>query len=322
MLGRVALLHYEYGLTHQEIGDMLGLSRVKVTRMLADARTSGLVEIRVHSDERPFLALEAELVSTYGLSAAWVAPTGNSPQRSRDALAAAAAQCLTGVLSAATRVAIGTSASLAVIPPHLPLNGDSTVEFIPLLGSRAGFANPVNPHELALAFGSRFAGRVRSLPAPLLAASASAAAVVRAEPAVAQTLDLAAAAGVLLVGIGGTAAGSGLLVGALTEDEYAEICGAGAVGDLSARFFDRDGQAVTCGIDDRIIGLTLAQLTAIPTRVAVAAGAVKINAIAVALTAGLINVLVTDAASATALLERSRLLASLPAAGSRPLSLG
>ena len=34
VIGKAARLHYEYGLTHQEVADVLHVSRVKVTRLL------------------------------------------------------------------------------------------------------------------------------------------------------------------------------------------------------------------------------------------------------------------------------------------------
>ena len=76
MVGRVARLYYEHGLTHAEIASMLDVSRIKVTRMLADARRRGIVEITVHSDERPFADLEEALVERFGLQSAWVSPSG------------------------------------------------------------------------------------------------------------------------------------------------------------------------------------------------------------------------------------------------------
>jgi hypothetical protein len=61
MLGRAARLHYQHGYTHQQIAETLGVSRVKVTRMLAEARRTGIVEIRIHSDETIFTDLEVAL---------------------------------------------------------------------------------------------------------------------------------------------------------------------------------------------------------------------------------------------------------------------
>ena len=47
LLTRVAYLYYERGLRQKEIADLLGFSRSKVSRLLAEARNCGVVEVRV-----------------------------------------------------------------------------------------------------------------------------------------------------------------------------------------------------------------------------------------------------------------------------------
>ncbi|MFE7046734.1 sugar-binding domain-containing protein, partial [Streptomyces atratus] len=93
-----------------------------------------------------------------------------------------------------------------------------------------------------------------------------------------------------------------LLVQGLSAAELAGIRERGAVGDISGRFFDADGAAVPGEVDERLIGLSLEQLRAVPVRIGVARGADKRRALAVALRHGLINVLVTDVSTAETLL--------------------
>src|SRR6056297_2688570 len=98
MLGRVARLHYEHGFTHQQIADTLGLSRVKVTRLLAEARRIGIVEIRIHSDESIFTDLEVALTQRYALRQAWVAPTFGSRERLLQSIGTVGATALRSAL--------------------------------------------------------------------------------------------------------------------------------------------------------------------------------------------------------------------------------
>ena len=53
---------------------MLGISRVKVTRLLARAREIGMVQITVNSDASPYALLETQLVQRFGLDEAVVVP--------------------------------------------------------------------------------------------------------------------------------------------------------------------------------------------------------------------------------------------------------
>ena len=81
-----ARLHYEHGLTHQEVADEFGLSRIKVTRLLAQARATGVVEIRINAPEEPFADLADRLCERYRLSTVWIAPTLPDAARATTAL--------------------------------------------------------------------------------------------------------------------------------------------------------------------------------------------------------------------------------------------
>ncbi|MFI1014815.1 sugar-binding transcriptional regulator [Streptomyces sp. NPDC020965] len=301
-LGKIARLYYEHGLTHQEIADLCGLSRIKVTRLLAEARRVGIVEITVHSQDHLFVGLESALAHAYPLRQAWVGPSFEDEARAAHSLGALAADCVGAFLDEGTTIAVGLSGSVASIPEHLRRTAAADVNFVPLTGSKGGISRAASSHELALAFAAATGGHAYHLPAPLLARTTRAAQVWREDPAVQETLERAVSADVLIAGIGGTTADAGLLVQGLSAAELAGIRERGGVGDISGRFFDADGAAVPGEVDERLIGLSLEQLRAVPVRIGVARGAAKREALEVALRQGLVNVLVTDVGTAEELL--------------------
>ena len=304
MLGRVASLHYTHGLTHQKIADLLGLSRVQVTRLLARAVREGIVEIRVHSDESIFPDLQMALTEKFGLKQAWVSPAFENDAKSMESLGAVAAQCLVSLLKPKDVVAVGLSVTLEHMIPHLP-KMQSGVTFVPALGSRPGGALSVNPHEIASELAEKLGGLTRPLPAPFVRVSEESADMMRREPDVAATLDLARQASVGLYGLGGTQKGSGPLIGAIAPSgELENLTKKGAVGDISGVYFDTEGHYVPSSIEKRIIGLSLDEILAIPTRMIVAGGEKKLDAIAAASKSGIVTILVTDQRTAERLLDR------------------
>ena len=48
LLARVSSMFYEQDLTQSEIGEKLGLSRVKIYRLLKEAKEEGVVQITIH----------------------------------------------------------------------------------------------------------------------------------------------------------------------------------------------------------------------------------------------------------------------------------
>jgi len=302
LLGKVARLHYDHGLTHHEVAELLGLSRVKVTRLLAEARRTGVVDITVHSDEHLFLDLETQLVERFGLLRAWVGPSF-SDDRAAGSLGALGAQCLSALITPEVRaVTVGFSKSVAQALAQMPALQRQDVGFIPATGTPAGLASSGSGVKLTLGFADALGGHSYHLPAPLLASTPAIADVLRGE-AVQDVLDRSARADLLIAGMGAMGADSRMLINALSDQDLAALTAAGAVGDLCARFFDENGRAVPSHVDQRLIGLSLDELTAIPNRVVIASGAGKVGALRAALTGGLINTLVTDTSTAEALIN-------------------
>lgn len=305
-LGRVARLYYEHGLTQVEIAELLSVSRIKVTRTLAEARREGIVEITVHSDAPAFGELEQQLVSELGLRHAWIAPAiepGGSPSIP---LGKTGARALRELLPGSQRVVIGLSESVLRSLQELGDLKLKHLEVYPLAGGRSGRASGTDPGELGSTLAHHVGGTAFRLPAPLIASSAEAAHALMDTPGVRQTLEEAAAADLMIVGIGGVTGTPSSYSSWATADELAEVHQLGAVGDISAHFFDSAGKSVVHDLDDRVVGLSLGQMASIRTRLAIAGGTHRLDAIRSAVSAGLVNALVTDTTVATALLEGPR----------------
>jgi DNA-binding transcriptional regulator LsrR (DeoR family) len=76
-----------------------------------------------------------------------------------------------------------------------------------------------------------------------------------------------------------------------------------AVGDVCSRFYDRDGEPVEFDGSDRLIAVELDALRHIPVTIAVAVGQDKIESIIAGARGGYFNQLVTDPATAAAILD-------------------
>jgi DNA-binding transcriptional regulator LsrR (DeoR family) len=90
----------------------------------------------------------------------------------------------------------------------------------------------------------------------------------------------------------------------LTQADLDEAVANGAVGDIANRFINSNGQPVEAELNGRIIGIDLNHLREIPRVVGVAGGANKIEPIRAALLGKLVDVLITDQATAEILAGR------------------
>ncbi len=70
LVARVAWCYYHDGLTQNDIGERLGLPRLKISRLLEKGRQSGVIRVQINSRYEGCLALESELQQRFGLKIA------------------------------------------------------------------------------------------------------------------------------------------------------------------------------------------------------------------------------------------------------------
>ena len=305
MLGRIAKLYYEYNYTHQQIADLIGWNRVKVTRALQEARQQGIVHITVFSDEPIFLEEERMLCEHFGLDQAWIGPPSHGDRANLENLATVGAAAVQQLIDAGTQVAVGVSETLAAIAhtvkPSEPL---PSTTFVPLQGTNPGLVTPPTPSNIAAVFAAAFGGRSHTLAAPVFTGSPEMLRLLEQDEGVQRAFETAGSSDMALVGVGGTAERSSIILRAdLTEDDAEALRQEGAVGDINARFFDIKGVSIETERTALVLGPSLEDFKKIPVRVAAAAGPLKISALRGALNGGLITSLVTDEPTARALLN-------------------
>jgi DNA-binding transcriptional regulator LsrR (DeoR family) len=300
---RIAWLYYIEELTQQQIADRLHLPRVKVTRLLKEARDEGIVEFHI-AKPTAHLKLERNLRQHFDLKDAWIIPTPLQRERLRPALGEAAAEYLKPRFQPGLVVGLGMGRTLAEIPGSIEPHAQSECVFVEMVGGAGGSELGFDTYNVSWRLAERCGGVAEHVFTPVVVDSAQAREALLQDPQITATLERAARCDVALVGIGGT--GEDMLLfhlGHCDDDTVRDLRARGAVGDILGHFFDRDGRPVACEVDQRIIALSLDQLRAMPTVVAVAGGSEKTEAVLGALRGAYANVLVTDAETAQTVLE-------------------
>jgi len=301
LLAKVASMYYEREMTQQEIAAALGLSRIKIYRLLKQAREARVARIIIDWHIKRAAALERGLCARFGLEAAFVLQggSGDAALRLRQ-VAQMAARYLEGVLPSAQSLCICFGSSTYELIHAIRPDFQVPLRVLQGTGSLPQALKELDSSALTRQLAQKLGGEALYLPAPLLADSAEAAAVIRCQTVVAQSLAQVRGAELALVGIGNIdpATSSFLRAGVLDIAELRALRAAGAVGDIAWQLLDAHGQLFACELSERIIGLSLADLQRIPRTVAVASGRGKARAILGALRSGAVQVLCTDEAAA------------------------
>jgi DNA-binding transcriptional regulator LsrR (DeoR family) len=305
---RVAWLYFMEGLTQADIAAKLGMTRLRVNRMLVEARASGLVGITLNSQFASCIALERALVAETGLKTAIIIPTPQDPDLIPVLLGQATGDFLSNHLeeNKVSGFGVGWGATLRETIRHMRSARYPDLCINSMMGGLTR-GQELNTFETASGLANRLGAQCQYLAAPIYAGSPESRDIILAQDVFREAFERIATNEVAVLSSGDLSERSLLVRYGLPRDVTAdELLARGAVGDIMGQFFDANGVPVDHPLNRRAIALPLHDLKRIPTVVLASGGANKIVAIAGALRAGLASVLVCDEDTARAALERVR----------------
>jgi DNA-binding transcriptional regulator LsrR (DeoR family) len=306
LLYRIAQAYYIDGLTQQQIAERFGVSRPKVSRLLSQARDEKVVNITLVPPSGGMADLEHDLERTYGLQEVVVVSVSDPDNLNnvKRELGPAGGECLMRYISGDEVIGISWGLSILALVDALPFRSWPNVTIVQIAGGLGPVDDLEHSTDLARRLAQRFDANLRLLPAPGIVSTVEAARALKADRRIADTLALAAQADIALVGVGVPLSDTirlrdGTIV---SESDLQHLKDAGSVGDVGLRYVDAHGRSLGLEMDERIIGLTLDQITSIPHVIAVAGGTAKYEVIRAALRGEVLDVLVTDHGTAQRLL--------------------
>jgi len=308
LLAQIASLYYEQEMTQNAIATQLGLSRVKVYRLLKQAKAEQVVQITINWPVSRDAHLENQLQQIFGLQEALVLKTNaQSHASTTQQLGQLGATCLERILADGATMAVCLGRSTYEVINALRPGFQVNVRVAQAMGSMPFALQALDSATLARQLAQKLGGEVLYLSSPLMADSAEAAQVLRSQREIERALDAARHADVALLGIGNLNPETSGFARAdfIPANILIALTESGAVGDIAGQIFTINGDLHPCEYNQRIIGITLEELQKIPTTIAVAMGLDKANAILGALRSGSVNILCTDDATASEVLHRS-----------------
>ncbi|BCH29126.1 transcriptional regulator [Mesorhizobium sp. L-8-10] len=307
LMVQAAKLFYDLEKTRTEVAAELGLTRWQVSRLLEEARASGIVRIEIvpRSKRRP--DLETGLQRAFGLREAVVVPGPGSGEDDATALefvAEAAGRYIASIQPRLPLIGVSWGRTMAAVAHWLPPKWNDGVHVVLVNGATTLRSSSQRNNMVAEAFARSGNGVASLLPVPAIVGKAGTRQVLEEDPIIARVLDLAGQAPVVCFSMGALSH-ENVLVGSgyIEPADIDRLAGQGAVGDLLGRFIDARGKIADPELDQRTIGLRLEALRAKERSIAIAAGKPKHALVLACLRARYMNVLVTDEATARFALE-------------------
>lgn len=300
---RIAWCYYGLGMTQQEIAAQLGLNRVRVNRLLAEARRRGIVRITITSKLAENVELEERLKERFALESAEVVLSLTDDEiELAEVLGAAACQPLARYFGDGMTIGVGWGVTLkafAEAMPETPLRDVAVVSMLGTLTRRSS----IDTFEATTTLSGRLHAECFYLPGPIVCDSEDSRDILVRQPMLQDVLNRGQRADIAVISVGGLDSGTIRRMRFVDESEFRDVRAAGAIGNFLGYYIDDDAAIIDHPVNRRVIGQNPQDLDKIPRRFMISGGRTKVRALGAILRRGLLTGIVTDQKTARALLE-------------------
>jgi lsr operon transcriptional repressor len=305
---RAAWLYYMEGLTQAEVAARLKITRLRVNRLLVEARSGGLVNISLNSSLTGCIQLEQALVNECGLKDAVIVPTPQHIDLVGPVIGRAAGQYVSHFLETSKPggFGVGWGATLRETIRHVRSDRHPKLVVSSMMGGLT-YGIELNSFETASDLATRVGAQCHYLAAPIYADTPQSRDDIVAQDVFRAAFERIAGADAAILSVGDLSQRSLLIRNGLPPDVTADdLRAAGAVGDILGQFLDAKGRPIDHPINRRAIALSLEALRKIPTVILASGGTNKRRVIAAVVKAKLVSVLICDERTAAAALGHLR----------------
>ena len=305
---RAAELYYERNLSQREIASILDTSRSKVSRLLAEAREVGIVDITIHRPIEKLPGLSEDIRKTFNLRDAVVVSAGETYTDSLRNVAQAAAELFLSIIEPNTTIGITFGQTLYHTVQAIEESPVEGVEIVQMVGALGEGESQIDGPEIALRMAEKLHGTYRYVHAPAVVENQEVRDVLMQLPQIQETMNRAAKADIMLQGIGSLAEEMSSLerAGYISSKERAKYLEQGAVGHLIAKLIDGDGNEISA-FNNRVVAMPFEYMRQAKWSIGISASPIKAPAVLAAINGKYFNTLVIDNHSAEEVL---RLVAS------------
>ena len=305
LMVRAAWLYYVESLTQQQIAERLNVTRRRVNEVLAEALDSGMVRISFETAMAENVELEQKLRQRFGLQDAVVMPTPDDPALLHSVLGRGAAGFLGRMIQ--TRepgsIGIGWGSTLRETIHHMASLNYPDIKVRSMMGGLT-HGSEINTFEIVRGFAQVLSAQCRYFAAPIYAESAESRDAIISQAVFQKTFRQICEVDVAFLSVGDVSQKSLQVRYGLPEGMSDKMLRkAGAVGDLMGRYLGASGKEIDHPLNRQVLSPELEDFRRIGCRIVASGGAHKHRILHAVAASGLVNVLITDADSARAMLE-------------------
>ncbi|WP_218142565.1 sugar-binding transcriptional regulator [Tranquillimonas rosea] len=300
---RVGWYYFVAGLTQKDIADRLGITRLKVNKIIGQIRAEGLVTVELDMPLLECRVMAEEIASRYGLRDVTVVPDVDDFITQKRVIGEAAGAMASPLIKGRdVGIGIGSGRTLSYVARRLTTRPSAGSWVVGLIGGITRMTGS-NSFDVATDTARRLGVECHYLTAPIFCASAAAREALLLNEEVTDVLARTEIADIAMVSCSSSEEQSSLTQVRVIKDNLDEITAAGAVGEILGCFIDADGRPVDHFINETVIALPPDKLRIKPDAILVSGGLIKLPVIRAILRGRYINRLVTNESVARGLLD-------------------
>lgn len=298
---KVAKLYYLADLSQEEIAEVMGISRSKVSRMLTLARAMKIVEFKV--SDSPMLAeeMETKLKAHFGLQDVLIVPSAASPEQTKRQLGRVASDYLNRILEDRQRIGVSWGTTVdAVISQFSPARLLPEATVVQMIGGTRTPTFNLDSRDLTQVLADKLGAAYSLMHTPSVVSSGEVRDILLREPEIAVHFRLLEQLDVALVGVGSIRPEESVLykAGAIRLEESEALVREGFATDVCGFRIYRDGRDLPNLLTERVVAIPPEALRRVPRVVGVAVGEDKAASIIAAARGGFLKSLIIDEVAA------------------------
>ncbi len=291
---KCAWLYYVAKLNQNQIASKIGLSKMRVHRLIAFAEKNGFVKTFVEGGFDKTSKYEEIIKQKYNLKICEVIPNDKVNTDPLQMLGAAGARFIMSQINEnnVTEFGIGTGSTMNAVARWLP-KINKKIDFITLNGSLTS-NNSIQTETSINQIADKTDGECFNSGIPLIFESIEQKQLIEKINFIKIIMNRASSTKIKLLGVGGLFESSQIVQSKIfSEKSIKKLKDAGAVGEVGGNFFDKEGKIISNKETQKIIGPKIDSFKN-STTVLIAGGENKISQIQSVLKSGLFTGLITD----------------------------
>lgn len=299
---RAAWLYYIEGQTQEQIARHLGINRIRVNRILAAARESGLVQVRINTPIASCVKLERALAQRFDIKEAVVVPSAIDPDNVRALVAAAGGILLSERVGENMSVGVGWGRTLRLSLNAIERRPISGLKVVSLMGGLTR-GSALNSYEAAARLADLFGAECFYIAGPAFADSEASRDLMLRQPMIEDAFRHARTVDIAYISVGGLDLETSMAqLGLIGAEDLETLRRAGGVGDICGYWVDEDGAIIDHPLNRRVLAIELEALEQMGQVILVTGGPGRDRPIRAALRRGCVDTLVTDETTAASII--------------------